>query len=176
MGRIFALTVPSLFDPVFQQQATHTVCTDSACATIYCMSKTIVVDTSVLISALISSKGLSRKLLRLCLESVHKPLISNALFNEYEAVSRRASILDACPLSTAEIRTLLEAFYSTCQWVPVYYLWRPNVPDEGDNFLIELALAGNASHIITNNIKDLSKTELNFPCLQIVTPATFLEK
>ena len=138
------------------------------------MPNTIVIDTSVIISALIGPKGGSREILRLCLEGEHNPLMSNALFHECEDVAQRKRILTACPLGGNEIRTLLNAYYSTCQWVPIYYLWRPNAPDEGDNFLIELALAGNASHIITNNISDLKNAELKFPSLRIVTPASFL--
>jgi len=37
-----------------------------------------------------------------------------------------------------------------------------------------LALAGNATHIVTNNISDLKNAELKFPELKIVTPARFL--
>ena len=74
----------------------------------------------------------------------------------------------------AEIQELLNAFYSVCDWVPIYYLWRPNIADEGDNFLIELALAGNATHIITNNISDLTNSELSFPELEIVKPEQML--
>ena len=73
-----------------------------------------------------------------------------------------------------EIAELLSALYSRCEWVPIYYLWRPNIADEGDNFLIELALAGNATHIVTNNIRDLKNAELKFPELNIVTPARLL--
>ena len=58
--------------------------------------------------------------------------------------------------------------------MPIYYLWRPNIVDEGDNFLIELALAGNAAHIVTNNIGDLQNAELNFPGLTIVKPEKLL--
>jgi predicted nucleic acid-binding protein len=46
--------------------------------------------------------------------------------------------------------------------------------DQGDNFLIELALAGNATHIITNNVNDLQNAELKFPGLRIVKPEDFL--
>ncbi len=138
------------------------------------MSLTIVIDTSVMISALISQHGGSRAVLRQCLQGMHKPLVSNALFAEYEDVSQRKMIRDVCPLSDREIRSLLNAFYCVCKWVPIYYLWRPNIPDEADNFLIELALAGNASHIITNNAKDLNQAELQFPALQITTPTEFL--
>jgi len=61
-----------------------------------------------------------------------------------------------------------------CKWTPVYYLWRPNLRDEGDNFLIELALAGNSEVIVTNNIKDLKSAELNFDGLSILRPEQLL--
>jgi len=138
------------------------------------MGEIVVIDTSVLVSALIGKKGPSREILRSCLHGNYYPLISNALFLEYEDVVGRKQILDACPLNTHEIRDLLNSFYSVCHWVSIYFLWRPNVRDEGDNFLVELAVAGNARHIITNNIKDLSGTELKFPDLLISTPVQML--
>jgi putative PIN family toxin of toxin-antitoxin system len=138
------------------------------------MIKTIVIDTSVIISALIGKKGPSREVLRKSLLGDYKLLISNALFLEYEDVSKRKRVLDICPLTGREIAELLNAFYSVCHWVPIYYLWRPNIADEDDNFLIELALAGNATHIVTNNISDLKNAELKFPNLEIVTPVRLL--
>jgi len=134
------------------------------------MSQTIVVDTSVIISALIGKKGPSREILRRCLQGHYKPLISNALFQEYEDVISRDRIKNATPLSEKEIRELLNAFYSVCKWVPIYFLWRPNLKDENDNFLIELALAGNSNLIVTNNIKDLEGAELTFEGLSILKP------
>ncbi len=134
----------------------------------------VVVDTSVVISALIGAQGPSREILRRCLQGTYNPLISNALFLEYEDVISRKKILDLCPLNNNEIRELLSSFYSACDWVAIYYLWRPNIKDEGDNFLIELALAGNASFVITNNITDLTNAELKFPGLRIITPEQML--
>ena len=139
------------------------------------MTDSIVIDTSVLISALIGTQGPSREVLRQCLQRTYNPLISNALFLEYEDVSKRKKILELCPLTNNEIRELLNALYKTCRWVPIYFLWRPNIKDEGDNFLIELALAGSASCIITNNIRDLKNAELSFPNLRIETPEQFLQ-
>ena len=138
------------------------------------MVKTIVIDTSVIISALIGKKGPGREILRKSLLGEYKLLISNALFLEYEDVSKRKQVLNVCPLTRKEIAELLAAFYSACNWVPIYYLWRPNIADEGDKFLIELAMAGNATHIVTNNISDLKNAELKFPDLKIVTPVNFL--
>ncbi|SHN93002.1 hypothetical protein BHECKSOX_1981 [Bathymodiolus heckerae thiotrophic gill symbiont] len=78
------------------------------------------------------------------MQGIYNPLVSNTLFLEYEDVSKREKILELCPITNNEIRKLLNAFYKTCRWVPIYFLWRPNIKDEDDNFLIELALAGNA--------------------------------
>ena len=138
------------------------------------MSRTIVMDTSVLISALIGKRGASRKVLRKCLEGDYKPLISSALFQEYEDVASRDRIRNATPLSDKEVRELLNAFYSVCRWVPVYFLWRPNLKDENDNFLIELAIAGNSGVIVTSNIKDLESAELIFDNLKVVKPEQLL--
>lgn len=78
---------------------------------------------------------------------------------------RRMSI-DACPISLrkAEPREVR------------YYGWRPNLPDEADNHLIELALAGNAEAIVTHNVRDIRGGELHLGALRIVTPAQCLEE
>jgi predicted nucleic acid-binding protein len=59
--------------------------------------------------------------------------------------------------------------------VRVYYLWHPNLPDEADNHLVELAVAGGADAIVTNNVSDVQTGELLFPHRQILTPARFLK-
>jgi putative PIN family toxin of toxin-antitoxin system len=138
------------------------------------MSEKVVIDTSVMISALIGKRGASREVIRRCLIGDYLPLISNPLFQEYEDVSSRKRVKGACPLSEREIRDLLNAFYSVCSWVSIYYLWRPNLKDEADNFLVELALAGNSPTIVTNNVKDLEAAELKFENLRILTPQQIL--
>jgi putative PIN family toxin of toxin-antitoxin system len=142
---------------------------------IICRMTVIVVDTSVIVSALIGANGPGRQVLRACLQHQAQPLISNALFLEYEDVIGRPEIAARCPLTGEEVRKLLNAFYKTCNWVPIYFLWRPNVRDEGDNFLFELALAGNAEVIVTNNIRDLRNTELRFPVPRVLTPEQWLK-
>lgn len=39
------------------------------------------------------------------------------------------------------------------RWVTVYYGWRPNLPDEVDNHLIDPALAGGAAGVVTHNVR-----------------------
>ena len=97
-------------------------------------------------------------------------MISNALFAEYEDVISRDRVKNVCPLSDKETRELVNALYSACKWVPIYFLWRPNLQDENDNFLVELAVAGNAEKIVTYDIEDLEDAELKFSGLKIVKP------
>jgi len=78
------------------------------------MLKTIVIDTSVIISALIGKMEPGREVLRKCLHGEYKLLISNTLFLEYEDVSKRKQIMDVCPLTDKEIAELLSALYSLC--------------------------------------------------------------
>jgi predicted nucleic acid-binding protein len=96
--------------------------------------------------------------------------MGTALFCEYESVMRREEILSRCSLVPSEIADLLAAFISVTEWVPIYYSWRPNLRDEGDNHVIELAVAGNAQVVATNNVKDFRGAELVFPSLSILKP------
>ena len=135
------------------------------------MSIRIVIDTNVLVGALIGQEyGANRKLLELCLKGEFKPLISYTLFSEYEDLINRPSLFELCKRSPEEIDILFDGLLSVCELVKIYYLWRPNLIDEDDNHLIELAIAGNAQIIVTNNIKDFQQSQLKFPQLQIKQP------
>ncbi|MCP5439961.1 MAG: putative toxin-antitoxin system toxin component, PIN family [Chromatiaceae bacterium] len=135
----------------------------------------IVVDTSVFTAALIGAAGPNREILRRCLKRQYQSLLGNALFAEYENVSARLHILEKCPVSADDIQALMEAFCSVAEWVSMYYLWRPNLADEADNHLLELAAAGNAQWIATNNVRNFKRAELLFPGIRILTPEQVLE-
>lgn len=132
-------------------------------------------DTNVFIAALLSATGSNRAVLRACLSGKVTPMMGTALFLEYEDLLGRADLMKGCPISASERQTLFEAVLSVAIWVKIYYLWRPNLPDEADNHLVELALAGHADVIVTNNVRDLRHGELSFPDLQIFTPTEFLK-
>ena len=136
----------------------------------------IVVDTNIFINVLVGkSESASREIFRRCLKREYQPLMSNALFNEYNDVLNRERIISLCPLTKDEKMKLLKAFMSVSTWVRIYYLWRPNLLDEADNYLIELAVAGNAEIIVTHNSKDFKQSQLRFPQLQILTPKQILD-
>jgi len=73
------------------------------------------------------------------------------------------------PLSVEDRQRLFAAYLVVCQWVDAYFGWRPNSPDEADNHLIELAVAGGASWIVTSNVADFKRAELKFPQIRIGT-------
>lgn len=134
----------------------------------------VVVDTSVFVSAAMSASGASREVIRLCFLGRLSPLMGNALFAEYEDVCARDALFDARLISRNDREALLDAFLASSVWVPIYFLWRPNLPDEADNHVMELAVAGNAKAIITSNRKDFRRTELRFPGIGILGPGEFL--
>ena len=135
----------------------------------------IVVDTNVLLGACLGT-GAAGAVIGACLNGRCLPLMGNALFNEYEDVFSRKELFERCKLTQAERTELMDIFFACCQWTRVYSSWRPNLPDEGDNHLVELAVAGGADCIVTRDLRHLRNMELLFPKLRIVSPETFLKE
>lgn len=135
----------------------------------------IVLDTSVFVSACLRDGGASRAALRLCLRGACLPLMGAALYAEYESVLSRERLFRDCAADARERAVLLDAFLRVCRWTRVYYSWRPNVPDESDNHVVELAVAGGATAIVTRNIRDFARMELRFGRLAVMDPATFVK-
>jgi putative PIN family toxin of toxin-antitoxin system len=136
----------------------------------------IVLDSNVFVSALRSSGGASRAIIRLCLRHELTPLIGEKLFREFEDVLGRSDLFKRSVLTQEEREGLADALFSVSEWVETFFLWRPNLPDEGDNHLVELAIAGGATSIVTHNVRDLRGGELRFPQIYIETPAEFLKR
>lgn len=136
---------------------------------------TLVVDTNVLVAAWMGGGGAAREVVRRCIRGDYAPVVGTTLFMEYEALLGRSSLYEGSPLDESARRMVLEAFLGACTWTRVYYTWRPNLPDEGDDHLIELALAAGAEAIVTRNLRDVAQGELKFPGLRVIDPRTCLE-
>ncbi len=136
----------------------------------------VVVDTNTFISALLGPSGPNRRVLRAALEGRIQPLMGASLLAEYESVLAREDLFSRCALVPEERDALLNAFLDTCRWVRIYFLWRPNLRDEADNHVVELAIAGGASAIATQNVRDFRDSELCFPSVAILLPEQLLRE
>jgi predicted nucleic acid-binding protein len=92
-----------------------------------------------------------------------------ALLAEYEDVLGREALFQRSRLDSNERDELLDIFLARCRWTRIFPGSRPNVPDEGDNHLVELAVAGGAQAIAIRNLRDLERMDLRFPALQLMT-------
>lgn len=97
-----------------------------------------------------------------------------ALYLEYESLLGRSELWSESLLDSGERERVLDAFMAKGRWTRVYYLWRPNLRDEADNHLVELALAGGAEYLVTLNLRDFRDPQLTFPQLRVLSPKDFL--
>ena len=132
----------------------------------------IVVDTNVIIAGARSKKGASYRILSAMVENRLDFLISVPLFLEYEEVLKRPGVVSN--LSIAEIDTILNALAAYGKKPRIFYLWRPTLPDLNDDMVLELAIAGSASTIITANTKHFGPAS-QFG-IEIQTPYAFIER
>lgn len=140
------------------------------------MSERIVLDTNVFVSAVLSADGAARTILRLVLNGAVTPVFGNALFNEYQDVLGRDQIFEKAVVTQSERQALFEAVLHMSIWTNIHFLWRPNLRDESDNHVLELAIASGAQAVITNNLKDFMRSDLTFPNLLITTPRDWLSR
>ena len=86
----------------------------------------------------------------------------------------RENILKLIDASVEEVLLVLDALVAIAHQSDVHYLWRPNLPDETDNFVLESASATGAI-VVTKNSRDFQSGELKFPELIIMTPKQFCD-
>ena len=134
----------------------------------------VVLDSSVVVAGLRSRLGASNRLLELVAEQLVIPLVTTALFLEYEEVLKRPEQRLATGMSEADVTGFLAAFASAAEPVDVHILWRPLLADPGDELVLECAVNGRAEAIVAHNTKDfaLAFRELH---VAIVMPGVLLK-
>ncbi|MFQ5675417.1 MAG: putative toxin-antitoxin system toxin component, PIN family [bacterium] len=141
------------------------------------MEKTplVVLDTNVLVAGLCRREdSLSFKILQNIQKEIIPLALTPKLYLEYESVLTRENILSLINASIEEVHLVLDALVAIAHKSDVHYLWRPNLPDETDNFVLEIAVATGAI-VVTKNSRDFQSGELKFPELIIMTPKQFCE-
>jgi len=133
----------------------------------------VTLDTNVLYQALHSTKGASFYILQKVRERQIQIALSVSLFNEYEDVLKRNDSLKSFGLEIADIDKFLRFIAYVGKTFETYYLFRPNLKDEKDNMLVELAVTSQSDFLVTSNIKNFRNAELKFDQLNVVAPGEF---
>ena len=135
----------------------------------------VVLDTDVLVAGFRSATGASRQLLILLNEGRFEALASVSLMIEYEAVLKRPEHLSAIGLTEMDIDKFINALVLKVKPVKTFYLWRPMLKDPDDEFVLEVAVNGQADAIVTFNSKDFTEGAKRFD-LEILNPGEMLRR
>lgn len=135
----------------------------------------VVLDTNVLVSGLCRYENSpSYRILKGVQEGKIPIALSQKLFLEYESVLKRNNILSLIGANKKEISVILASLIAIARESEPYYLWRPNLKDESDNFVLEMAISTSAI-LITKNLKDFKSGELRFPHLIVMSPRKYCQ-
>jgi putative PIN family toxin of toxin-antitoxin system len=118
------------------------------------MKYRVVFDTNVLVAALSSRRGASFALLNQAIDKRFALLASPALWLEYEAVLKRPEIAQMHQLTLQDIDDVLNALCEVVDPVRSHFLWRPQLRDPNDEMVLEAAINGASTHLVTFNLGD----------------------
>ena len=130
----------------------------------------VVLDTNVLVAAMRSPRGASAHLLRAAQQRRLTPIISVALLFEYEAVLTRPEHCAVANVTPTDVHKALDAFLLIAEPVTGNWRLRPQLPDPDDDMVLEAAVNGDASAIITFEIRTFRAIATCLP-IRVLTPA-----
>ncbi|MFA6441134.1 MAG: hypothetical protein WCV99_02290 [Sterolibacterium sp.] len=94
--------------------------------------------------------------------------------SQMQPLSRACGLGSGAGFTYAEVERVLARMVADADEIKVRYLWRPNLPDESDNFINEIAIVAAPCTIVAHNIKDFVAGELKFIGVEIKTPVEVL--
>lgn len=130
----------------------------------------IVLDTNVLVSALLTPTGQSAQILQLFAIGKITLVLNNEIYSEYQRVLARPKFM----FDQTQVRGLLELIAYEGQFVislPV----KAKIPDPKDRVFLEVAIAANADAIVTGNQKHFPRKITEQFGIAIHNPSQFLE-
>lgn len=132
----------------------------------------VVLDTNVLIAALRSRRGASFALLSRISQQAFEIALSVPLVLEYEEAALKH--LDSTSLGEADVRAVLDYMCRVGRHQPIFFLWRPFLPDPEDDMILELAVAAECDAVVTFNRTDFAGAE-KFG-IEVITPVDLLDR
>jgi putative PIN family toxin of toxin-antitoxin system len=139
------------------------------------VAASFVLDTDVIVAALRSNRGASRQLLLAALNQEFELLLSVPLVLEYESVLTRSEQLAECGLNIIEVGRILDDLVAIARPVRLMFRWRPRLPDPNDDMVLETAVNGHASAIVTFNQRDFVRGMKSFDC-DVILPGQALQR
>jgi predicted nucleic acid-binding protein len=131
--------------------------------------KTYVLDTGVVLEALLNPTGRAGEYLRGA-RRLEIGLAANiGLALEYEAICNSHEHQEASGLSPDEGKALGEALVALLSPVETRRLWHPRLRDPTDELVLEAAVNGRVDAIVTYNPKDFSVASDRFG-IEVITP------
>jgi putative PIN family toxin of toxin-antitoxin system len=135
----------------------------------------VVLDTDVIVTALRSVSGGSNAVLMAVAHGQLQPLVTPALFLEYEAVLKRPEQRLVHGLDRDAIDRFLSALAAASEAVEVSFQWRPQLRDANDEMVLETALNGQADALVTHNVRDFIGAADKFG-LRVLRPGELLKE
>ena len=132
-------------------------------------------DTAAVVAAMHSPTGASAALLMLARKSKITLVANVALALEYEATCGRPEHRLAAGLNEKDVGIFVDAVIAMIDPVESHYVWRPLLRDPGDEMILEAAVNGQATVIVTFNKRDFGTAPLQFG-VEVLTPAEALRR
>jgi putative PIN family toxin of toxin-antitoxin system len=130
----------------------------------------VVIDTNVLVAALLSNRGASHRVLRLVGDPRWRINLSVPLVFEYEQTMKR--VCTGGELIGNDIDNVMHFLCANANLRHIFFLWRPLPPDPKDHFVLELAVESRADFVLTFNTRDFTGAE-RFG-VRVISPREFL--
>ncbi len=135
----------------------------------------LLLDTDVVVAAMRNPRGASAELLRRIDNGKATMLLSVALALEYEAKCMLAEHRLAAGLSESEAGAFIDGLIAIAEPIEMHFRWRPQLHDPGDELVLEAAVNGRASAIVTFNEKDLRDARRSFG-IAVIRPSEALRR
>lgn len=135
----------------------------------------VVLDTDVLIAGMRSPTGASRQITRLIGSTQLEAVATVPMILEYEAVLKRQEHLTAAGLTMEQVDTLIDVFAALLVPVAVQFFWRPLLRDPNDEMVLEAAVNGYATAILTFNTRHFERAAQRFG-IEVLRPGDLLRR
>jgi putative PIN family toxin of toxin-antitoxin system len=128
----------------------------------------IVLDSNILL-VVIGKRSLYRPIWTAFISGKYNLIVSDDVIYEYEEILQQRASPGAAAI-------LMDIFIESSKVIyqQIYYSWHAITLDPDDNKFFDIAVAGNADYLVTNDAHFNILKQLSFPSVKIITADEFL--